>query len=270
MKSILKQYQEIQEKPFNTIGKQGRIKAGFIDDFDVHIWREKFGVDPIKCIPNVTEIFTKDIPESQNVTVENIDKEDPEKNIKKSKFDIYGVPIIKLDIKEGDVENPITPEMIIAAYKFFKVPEDHFKHLKEIIISDEIPSKKWAFGTYDIKKKGKELLDNHITIWAQKVVMMNNEKRYEIRPSNVPGPMYLTSSRFHYEILGDTIIHELGHHYDLWINEGPIGVNGWVARAETIAEKYARSFTAIKRRSDEFLSIMKKYGEEDNSENDVT
>lgn len=267
MKSILKKYQQLQGKPFEHIGKMGRVKDGFIDDFDHPIWHEKYGVLPIKCAPNVIEFSSEELPEPKKDFGENIDsKSDIKKNKNKDvKFDIYGVPIIKLEIKGDEIDNPITPEMIIDAFKYFKIPEDHFKGLEEIVISNELPEKKWAFGTYNIRKKNKKLIDNRITIWAQKVVIMNGEKRYMITPSNVPGPMYLTSARFHYEILGDTIIHELGHHFDLWINESPMVANGWIVRAENFAEKYTRSFVAIKRRSEEFLNFMVTYGEQDNN-----
>jgi hypothetical protein len=265
MSTLLEGYLKTQEKSFKHISKKGRIKEGFIDDFDVPIWVEKFGLSPIRCAPDYIEVVDGD--EFAKKELEDVKpSESKKKGKKESEIKIYGIPIIKMKVTAKGIRNPITPEQVKAAYEFFKVPKDHFGGLKEIVISNELPAKKWAFGTYHIKKKAKELLENGITIWAQKEEMMNGELRYRVTPSNVSGPLFLTSSRFHYEILGDTAIHELGHHYDLWINEKPIGGTGWVARAENFAEKYTRSFTAIKRRSEEFLDLMTGYGEEDNKE----
>jgi len=263
MSTLLEGYLKAQGKSFRHISKKGRVKAGFIDDFDTPIWVEKFGMPPIRCAPDYIEV----VDEFAKKDLKDASPTDPKskKGKKESEVKIYGVPIIKMKVTKKGVRNPITPEQIKKAYEFFKVPQDHFKGLKEIIISNELTSKKWAFGTYNIKKKGKELLENRITIWCQKEEMMNGELRYRVTPSNVSGPLFLTSGRFHYEILGDTIIHELGHHFDLWINEKPIGGTGWVARAESFAEKYTRSFVAIKRRSEEFLDLMTGYGEEDNN-----
>lgn len=262
MSTLLERYIKAQGKTFDQISKKGRVKSGLIDDFDAPIWVDKFGIPPIRCIPDyieISEFAKKDLKDVRPTKPESEGKK--EKEVK-----IYGVPIIKLEVTKKGIRNPITPEQIKAAYEYFKIPQDHFKKLKEIIISNELPGKKWAFGTYHIQKKGDELLDNGITIWAQKEEIMNGELRYRVTPSNVNGPLFLSSARFHYEVLGDTVIHELGHHFDLWINEKTIGGPGWVARAETFAEKYARSFVSIKRRSEEFLNIMTGYGDEDNKE----
>jgi hypothetical protein len=257
--SLIDEYKKLQNKSFDQISKMGLQKNGFVNDFDTPIWFDKFGVPSIKCIPQI-EIFDKD---------ENLETKKPQDNKGKieEKGKIHNIPIIKMAIDDdSEVRNPITIKNVIEAYIFFGIPKEHFKGLKEIVISNEIPKDKWAFGTYNIKKKENKYIDNRITLWAQKVKIMNGEIRYEIYPSNIPGPLFLKSERFFYEILGDTIIHELGHHYDLWINKSPMGGNGWVIRAENIAEKYTRSFTAIKRRSEDFLSIMTKYGESDNKD----
>lgn len=263
--SILDQYKILQEQSFQQISKKGFQKKGFVDDFDTSIWVEKFGVPSIRCIPHIEEY---DESLFKKVEDEEVDPTVPPKKKGKieSKDKIYSVPIIKMTMGDLEVRNPITTDQIKQIYKFFGIPKEHFKGLKEIVIADQIPEDKWAFGTYNIKKKGNELLENRITIWAQKIKVMNGEVRYVIYPSNVPGPLFLKSERFFYEILGDTIIHELGHHYDLWINESPMGGAGWVIRAENAAERYVRSFSAIKRRSEEFLSIMRKYGEADNKD----
>jgi hypothetical protein len=260
--SILSDYKKTQNIFFNQISDKGFQKNGFIDNFDTPIWVDKFGIPTIKCVPCISNVFEKEnIGEEVEIGVP------PQKDEKvESKDKIYGVPIIKMDTGDLEIRNPITPEQIKQAYKFFGVPKEHFKGLKEIVINNEIPNDKWAFGTYNIKKKNNKLIENRITVWAQKIRIVNGEIRYVIYPSNVPGPLFLKSERFFYEILGDTIIHELGHHYDLWINESPMGGAGWVIRAENAAEKYVRSFSAIKRRSEEFLSIMLKCGSSDNKD----
>jgi len=257
--SIVDEYKKLQNKSFCQISNKGFQKIGLIDGFDMPIWTNNLGIPPIKSIPDF-KIFGKN---------ENLETENPPKNKGKveEKGKIYNIPIIKMAVEDDSkIRNPITIDQVIEAYKFFGIPKEHFKGLEEIIISNEAPTDKWAFGTYNIKKKDNKYINNRITLWAQKVAIMNGEIRYEIYPSNVPGPLFLKSERFYYEILGDTIIHELGHHYDLWINESPIGGNGWVIRAENIAEKYTRGFSAIKRRSEEFLSIMMKYGEADSND----
>jgi hypothetical protein len=259
--SLLDDYKKIQSKDNIVISDKGLQKYGIINDFDSPIWVEKLGIPIIKCVPNV-ELFEED-----NIGEEiDTEKPMPKKGKIQEKDKIYGVPILKMSVGNEDTRNPITIDNIKETYKFFGIPKEHFKGLKEIVITDEIPLEKWAFGTYNIKKKGTKFLDNRITIWAQTIKIMNGEIRYVIYPSNVPGPLFLKSERFFYEILGDTIIHELGHHYDLWINESPMGGSGWVIRAENAAEKYVRSFSAIKRRSEEFLSIMRDFGENDNKD----
>ncbi|MCK9440913.1 MAG: hypothetical protein M0Q13_05780 [Methanothrix sp.] len=259
--SIVDDYRKLQKEDNIQISKKGVQKKGFIDDFNTSIWTEKLGFPIIKCIPIISEF------EKENIG-EEIDTEVPpsKKGKVQEKDKIYGVPIIKMTIGNENIRNPITIDNIKESYKFFGIPKEHFKGLKEIVITDEIPTDKWAFGTYNIRKKGDKYIDNRITIWAQSIKTTDGEIRYIIYPSNVPGPMFLKSERFFYEILGDTIIHELGHHYDLWINESPMGGSGWIIRAENAAEKYVRSFSAIKRRSEDFLSIMRKLGEADNKD----
>lgn len=259
--SIIEDYKKLQKEENIQISKKGIQKKGIIDDFNTSIWVENLGIPIIKCIPIISEF------EKENIG-EEIDTEAPpsKKGKVQEKDKIYGIPIIKMTMGDENIRNPITIENIKESYKFFGIPKEHFKGLKEIIITDEIPTEKWAFGTYNIRKKGNKYIDNRITIWAQSIKTMDGEIRYVIYPSNVSGPLFLKSERFFYEILGDTIIHELGHHYDLWINESPMGGAGWVIRAENAAEKYVRSFSAIKRRSEDFLTIMRKYGEADNKD----
>jgi len=260
--SLLEDYKKLQDNPSLQISKKGLFKRGFINDFDAPIWVENLGIPAIKCIPIVGDFKKKDVGGEEVETISPPSK----KSKVEAKGKIYGVPIIKMSMGNNDIRNPITIENIKDAYNFFGIPKEHFKGLKEIVITDEAPTEKWAFGTYNIKKQSSKLIDNRITIWAQAIKIMNGEIRYVIYPSNIPGPLFLKSERFFYEILGDTIIHELGHHYDLWINESPMGGAGWVVRAENAAEKYVRSFSAIKRRSQDFLSMMTKYGEADNKD----
>jgi hypothetical protein len=260
--SIIQDYKDLQNNPSLQISNKGLFKKGFINDFDAPIWTERLGFPIIKCIPIIEDFKKKDVGGEEVETTSP-----PSKKSKiEAKGKIYGVPIIKMTMGNNDIRNPITIENIKDAYNFFGIPKEHFKGLKEIVITDEVPTEKWAFGTYNIKKQSSKLVDNRITIWAQTIKIMNGEIRYVIYPSNIPGPLFLKSERFFYEILGDTIIHELGHHYDLWINESPMGGAGWVVRAENAAEKYIRSFSAIKRRSQDFLSMMTKYGEADNKD----
>lgn len=195
----------------------------------------------------------------------------------------HGVPIYKEKPVPG-VHNPLSVQDVINALNYFHIPPDDVSGIMAIIISgrdpysDELQSG-WAFGAYQIiweekhkaredgsKKIEKMPRENRLMLWAQKMDKVRFNLGGEIRESyyyrvqpvynGQVVDRYISTHALRREMLGDTLIHEIGHHVDLWHYGRYIANEADRARAEKYAEAYAQAHTKKTRDMAEFATII--------------
>lgn len=195
----------------------------------------------------------------------------------------HGVHIYKEKPVAG-VHNPISVQDVINTLNYFHLPPDDVSGMMAIVIagrdpySDELQSG-WAFGAYQIiweekhktredgsKKIEKVPRENRLMLWAQKMDKVRFNLGGEIRESyyyrvqpvynGQVVDRYISTQALRREILGDTLIHEIGHHVDLWHYGRYIANDTDRARAEKYAEAYALAHTKKTRDMPEFATII--------------
>ena len=194
-----------------------------------------------------------------------------------------GVPIYKETPEEG-IHNPVTVQDVINSLNYFNMSPDDLNGIMSIIIagrspySDELHSG-WAFGAYQViweeryKKRDdgtkaitKNPKENRLILWGQKInkvrFNLGGEIReayyYRVQPiyEGRVVDRYISVKALRREILGDTLIHEIGHHVDIWHYGRYVGNSKDRARAEKFAESYANAHAKAKREKPEFDTII--------------
>lgn len=193
------------------------------------------------------------------------------------------VPIYK-EAPEAGIHNPITVQDVINSITYFNLSPTDLDGLMNIVIagrspySDELNSG-WAFGAYqviweeksELNKEGRRVWtklpkENRLVLWGQKIdkvrFNLGGEIRegyyYRVQPiyQGQAIDRYISVKALRREILGDTLIHEIGHHVDIWHYGRYIGGAKDRAKAEKFAETYAKSHAAKKRELPEFETIV--------------
>ena len=194
-----------------------------------------------------------------------------------------GIPIYK-EAPEAGIHNPITVQDVINSITYFNLSASDLDGLMNIVIagrspySDELNSG-WAFGAYQVIWEEKSSLneegrrvwtktpkENRLVLWGQKIdkVRFNigGEIRegyyYRVQPiyQGQAIDRYISVQALRREILGDTLIHEIGHHVDIWHYGRYVGGKKDRAKAEKFAEAYAKSHAEKKRELPEFETIV--------------
>lgn len=194
-----------------------------------------------------------------------------------------GIPIVK-EAPDPGMHNPITVQDVINSLNFFAIPASDVQGLAVIIISGRSPysdemNAGWAFGAYqviweetrDVDPTGKRRLvrkprQNRLILWAQQIDLVRfnvgGEVRqgyyYRVQP-NYQGQKvdrYLSVRAMRREILGDTLIHEIGHHVDIWLYGRYIESSKDRAKAEKYAEQYSKAYGKNKVNTAEFEAIL--------------
>lgn len=193
------------------------------------------------------------------------------------------IPIYK-EAPQAGVHNPITVQDVVNSINYFGLSPNDLEGLMNIIISGRSPysdelNSGWAFGAYqviweetsEINEKGRRIWtkrpkENRLVLWGQKIdkvrFNLGGEIRegyyYRVQPiyQGQAIDRYISVKALRREILGDTLIHEIGHHVDIWHYGRYIGNSKDRAKAEKFAETYAKSHAAKKRDMPEFETLI--------------
>jgi hypothetical protein len=178
-----------------------------------------------------------------------------------------GIPIVKEQPDPG-YHNPITVQDVINCLNYFGMSREDIQGLQVMIISGRSPytdelGASWAFGAYQVLweetserdpnskkfRKKREPKENRLILWAQKIDLIQfaigGEMRqgyyYRVQPTMEGRQVdrYLSAKALRREVLGDTVLHEIGHHVDIWHYGRFIASSKDRAKAETFAEKYS-------------------------------
>jgi hypothetical protein len=195
-----------------------------------------------------------------------------------------GIPIVKEKPDVGH-HNPITVQDVINSLNYFGMSKDDIQGLQVIIISGRSPytdelGASWAFGAYQVlweqqavrDKKTKKIKrtntpkENRLILWAQKMDLiqfnLGGEMRqgyyYRIQPTmgGQQVDRYISVKALRREVLGDTVLHEIGHHVDIWHYGRFIKTEKDRAKAETFAEKYSAAMSKGKIDNSAFEDII--------------
>jgi len=195
----------------------------------------------------------------------------------------HNIPIYK-EVPEAGIHNPIEIQDVLNTLYYFQVSPKDLEGLMSIVIagrspySDELNSG-WAFGAYQViweqklqkNKDGQKSItkipkENRLILWGQKLdkVRFNLGGKiregyyYRIQPF-YQGQMidrYISVKALRREILGDTLVHEIGHHVDIWHYGRYVGNSKDRAKAEKFAEAYSKAKAKEKREKPEFDTIV--------------
>ena len=178
-----------------------------------------------------------------------------------------GIPIVKEQPDKG-YHNPVTVQDVINCLNYFGMSREDIQGLQIMIISGRSPytdelGASWAFGAYQVLweemservpntkkfKKQRTPKENRLILWAQKMDLIQfnigGEMRqgyyYRVQPTMEGRQVdrYLSIKALRREVLGDTLLHEIGHHVDIWHYGRFIENSRDRAKAETFAEKYS-------------------------------
>ena len=198
--------------------------------------------------------------------------------------DWNGIPIVKEAPAPG-FNNPVNIQDVKTALDFFAVPREDLEGIQLIILSGRSPYSDemkagFAFGAYQVIWEEKADVDpetkktstkrtpkqNRLIIWAQKVDLvrfnLGGEVRqayyYRVQPEYQGAKVdrYISVRALRREILGDTLIHEIGHNVDIWQYGRYVANSQDRAKAEKFAEAYARAHNKGKWDKPEFDSIV--------------
>lgn len=194
-----------------------------------------------------------------------------------------GVSILKEKLVKG-FDNPLSVQDVKNVLNYFGVPKNDVQGLEMIVISgtgplsDELDAK-WAFGAYQViweLKKERDVsgkiykvnvpTENRVMLWAQKKDLIEFEidgemkqgYYYRVQPT-VQGQQvdrYLSTKALRREMLGDTILHEIGHHVDIWHYGHIVKTDTDRAKAETFAEQYSATLSKGKIQQQAFEDIL--------------
>ena len=193
-----------------------------------------------------------------------------------------GIPIYK-EVPEAGIHNPIEIQDVLNALYYFQISPKDADGLMSIVISGRSPysdelNSGWAFGAYQViweqklqKQDGKKSIikvpkENRLILWGQKLdkvrFNLGGEIRegyyYRIQPfyHGQAIDRYISVKALRREILGDTLVHELGHHVDIWHYGRYVGNSKDRAKAEKFAEAYSKAKAKEKREKPEFDLIV--------------
>lgn len=193
------------------------------------------------------------------------------------------IPIYK-EVPQAGIHNPITVQDVINSLSYFNISPSDLDGIMSIIISGRSPysdelNSGWAFGAYQViweekshiaedgkRKWTKSPKQNRLILWGQKIdkvrFNLGGEVRegyyYRIQPVYQGSTIdrYISVKALRREILGDTLVHEIGHHVDIWHYGRYVGNKSDRAKAEKFAEAYARSHAKEKRERQEFEKVV--------------